>query len=73
MGKKILKNITTIEVISNELLFNNTFNIRLLKKKNSKIKIYYSIKDLNKLDIIIDNGKYLFKNKPNFNFTIFLF
>ena len=65
--KKILKNITTIEVISNEVLFNNTFNIRLLKKKNSKIKIYYSIKDLNKLDIIIDNGKYLFKNKPNFN------
>lgn len=65
--KKILRNVVTIEIFSNCMLFSNKLNIRLLKIKNEKIKIYYSTKNFNALGIMLKNEKYFFKNKPSFD------
>lgn len=64
--KQILKNLTTIEVITDNILFNNKLEVRLKKVKNEKIKIYYSTKPLEELNIKVEDNKYVYEN--NFNF-----
>lgn len=64
--RQILKNLTTIEIFSDDILFNNKLDISLVKVKTEKINIYYSTKKLDELNIKIENNKYIYEN--NFNF-----
>lgn len=64
--RQILKNLTTIEIFSDDTLFNNKLDISLVKVKNENVNIYYSTKNLDDLNIKIENNKYIYEN--NFNF-----
>ncbi len=65
--KQILKNLTTIEILTNHVLFNNKLDISLNKTKNDKIKLFYSTHSLEDLKIKVQNNKLVFEN--NFDFT----
>lgn len=69
--KQILKNLTTIEVFSDDTLFNNKLDISLVKVKNEKINIYYSTRSLTDLNIKIENNKCIYKNNFDFNDSSF--
>ena len=69
--KQILKNLTTIEIFSDDILFNNKLDISLIKIKNEKINIYYSTRSLTDLNIKIENNKYIYKNNFNFDNSSF--
>ena len=61
--RQILKDLTTIELItSDNINFSNKFNLRLYKVKNDKIKIYYSTKSYDELNISIKNNKPIYQN-----------
>ena len=64
--RQILKNLTSIEVISDNILFSNKLYISLNKVKNDKIKVYYSTKSLEELNIQVQDKKLHYEN--NFNF-----
>lgn len=63
--RQILKDLTAINLLSEDLIFTNKFDIKLKKVKNNKIKLFYSTKNLNELDIEIKNNKII---NHNFNF-----
>ena len=60
--KQILKNLTTVEVLTDDVKFNNKLELKLIKIKNDKIKIYYSTKSFEELNITIRDNKLNFKN-----------
>lgn len=60
--KQILKNLTTVEVLTDDAKFNNKLELKLIKIKNDKIKIYYSTKSFEELNITIRDNKLNFKN-----------
>ncbi len=60
--KQILKDLTTIEVLTDYINFNNKLELELTKVKNDKIKIYYSTKSFDELNISIKDNKLVFKN-----------
>ena len=64
--KQILKNLTTIEILTDKVLFNNKLDISLNKIKNNNIKIYYSTHSLDELNIKIKNDR-LISNNIDFN------
>lgn len=65
----ILKNLTSIEILSDDVLFSNKLDISLNKKKNDKIKIFYTTKNLEELNIKIEDKKLKYKNNFDFNDT----
>lgn len=65
--RQILKNLTSIEVLSDNVLFNNKLNISLNKVKNDKIRVFYSTKSLEELNIKIQDNKLVYEN--TFDFT----
>lgn len=65
--RQILKNLTCVEVLTDNILFNNKCDISLNKIKNNKIKIYYSTKSLEELNIKIQNKRLVFENNFDFN------
>lgn len=64
--RQILKNLTTIEILSDDTLFNNKLDISLNKVKNDEIKLFYTTKSLEELNIEIKDKKLYYEN--NFNF-----
>lgn len=65
--KEILKNIKTIEILTDDILFNNKLSVSLRKIKNDKINIYYSTKTLKELNIKIKNKKYIYEKNTDFS------
>lgn len=64
--RQILRNLTSIDIISQDVLFSNKLDISLNKVKNDKIKIFYSIKSLEELNITIEEKNLKYEN--NFDF-----
>lgn len=65
--RQILRNLTTVEILSDNILFNNILDISLNKVKNEQIKLFYTTKSLEEIDIQVIDKKLYYKN--NFNFT----
>ena len=65
--KQVIENLTTLELITEDNInFNNNLKLRLVKLKNNNIKIYYSTKSYEELNITIKNNKPIYQN---FNFS----
>lgn len=64
--RQILRNLTSIDIISQDILFSKKLDISLHKVKNDKIKIFYSTKSLEELNITIEEKKLKYEN--NFDF-----
>lgn len=64
--RQILKNLTTIEVLTDNVLFNNKLSISLSKAKNDKIKVFYSTKSLEELNIKLQEGNLIYDNSFDF-------
>lgn len=60
--KQILKDLTTVELITDNIDFSNKFNIHLKMIKNDKVKIYYSTRNLKTLNIGIKNNELIYNN-----------
>ena len=60
--KQIIKDLTTIEVLTDDVRFNNKIDLRLTKVKNDKIIIYYSTKSFEELNIKITDDKFVYDN-----------
>lgn len=67
--RQILKNLTSIEILTDNILFNNKLTISLNNVKNDKIKIFYSTKSLEELKIKIEDKKLKYENNFNFHDT----
>ena len=65
--KQILKNLTTIEFLTDNITFNNKANISIRSINNDNLNIYYSTKNINDLKIIVKDNKYFYNN--DFDFT----
>ena len=65
--KQVIENLTTLELITEDNInFNNNLKLRLVKLKNDNIKVYYSTKSYEELNITIKNNKPIYQN---FNFS----
>lgn len=65
--KQVIENLTTLELITEDNInFNNNLKLRLVKLKNNNIKVYYSTKSYEELNITIKNNKPIYQN---FNFS----
>lgn len=67
--KQILKNLITIETLGNDTSFNDKIDISLNKVKNNKIKLFYTTKKLEELNIQLKNRKMFCKNSFDFSDT----
>lgn len=67
--KQILKNLITIETLGNDTSFNDKIDISLNKVKNDKIKLFYTTKKLEELNIQLKNRKMFCKNSFDFSDT----
>lgn len=65
--RQILKNLTTVEILSDDTLFSNKLDISLNKIKNDKIKLFYTTRSLEELNIKVKNKEVYYEN--NFDFT----
>lgn len=64
--RQILKNLTSIEILRDDILFSNKLDISLNKVKNDKIKVFYTTKSLEELNIKLEDKKLKYEN--NFDF-----
>lgn len=56
--KQVIENLTTLELITEDNInFNNNLKLHLVKLKNDNIKVYYSTKSYEELNITIKNNK----------------
>lgn len=60
--RKILENLTSIELITNNINFSDKFSITYIKTNNKNLKVYYSTKSYEKLDIYFENNQIKFNN-----------
>lgn len=73
--RQILRNLTSIDILSNDVLFSDKLDISLNKVKNEnqftkeKIKLFYSTKSLEELNIKIEDKKIRYENTFDFNDT----
>lgn len=67
--RQILRNLTSIDILSNEVLFSNKLDISLSKVKNDKIKIFYSTKGLEELNIVVKDKVLKYNNDFDFSDT----
>ena len=66
--KQVIENLTTLELITEDNInFNNNLKLRLVKLKNNNIKVYYSTKCYEELNITIKNNKPIYQNFNFFN------
>lgn len=65
--RQVIKNLTTLELITEDNInFSNNLKLRLVKVKNESIKVYYSTKSYEELNITIKNNKPIYQD---FNFS----
>lgn len=67
--RQILKKLTSIDLLTDNVLFNNKLAISLYKVKNEKIKLYYTTKSFEELNINISNNKLEYENNFDFEDT----
>lgn len=67
--KQILKNLTSIDLLTDNILFNNKLDISLYKVKNKEIKLYYTTKSFKELNINASNKKLEYENTFDFKDT----
>lgn len=67
--KQILKNLITIETLGSDIYFNDKIDVSLNKVKNDKIKLFYTTKKLEELNIQLKNKKVFCKNSFDFSDT----
>ena len=65
--KQVIENLTTLELLTEDNInFNNNLKLRLVKLKNDNIRVYYSTKSYEELNITMKNDKPIYQN---FNFS----